>query len=234
MEAGAAEFAGQIPLILKANNPDNSGRGERPQPGAHRAGGRCAAARLRAPSGTRSIRARLSATDVQEICEFGARPRTMASPWSSGPIPAARASEGRRDRGGRVAYAAQIAASSATTSSRQAAERSHRARRGPQGVREGADLHRVRSPSASRHVVQSAFDGRRIVIFSGGEDGHHRGRPPRPTARSPRAAASHDHGRSRSSAKHDEAVKLLQDVMEIRSHDQAGPTQASIADERES
>ena len=43
-----------------------------------------------------------------------------------------------------------------------------RAGRGEEGLREGEDRHLARSRPASRHVVQSCFNGRRIVVFSGG------------------------------------------------------------------
>ena len=47
LEAGAREFAGQIPLILKLNNHDVLLRGEGPGAGHHRLGARRAPARLR-------------------------------------------------------------------------------------------------------------------------------------------------------------------------------------------
>ena len=66
-----------------------------------------------------------------------------------------------------------------------------------------------------RHVVQSAFDGRRIVIFSGGE-----------TATTEAVMETNRQiamgggfgtimGRDSFQREHDEAVKLLQDVMDI-------------------
>ncbi len=66
-----------------------------------------------------------------------------------------------------------------------------------------------------RHVVQSAFDGRRIVIFSGGE-----------TATTEAVMETNRQiamgggfgtimGRNSFQREHDEAVKLLQDVMDI-------------------
>ncbi len=66
-----------------------------------------------------------------------------------------------------------------------------------------------------KHVIQSAFDGRRIVIFSGGE------------AKGTEAVLEENRqtalgggfgtimGRNSFQREHDEAVKLLQDVMEI-------------------
>ena len=50
----------------------------------------------------------------------------------------------------------------------EAAHGAHRAGRGQEGLREGQASRWPRSAERVRHVVQSAFDGRRIVIFSGG------------------------------------------------------------------
>ena len=46
IEAGAAEFAGDIPLILKLNNSESLSKGGEPMPGGHRLGRRGAAPRL--------------------------------------------------------------------------------------------------------------------------------------------------------------------------------------------
>ena len=51
----------------------------------------------------------------------------------------------------------------------QAADRAHRAGRGEEGLREAQQIPIETLADRVRHVVQSAFNGRRIVIFSGGE-----------------------------------------------------------------
>ncbi len=66
-----------------------------------------------------------------------------------------------------------------------------------------------------KHVVQSAFDGRRIVIFSGGEATGTEDvlEENRQTAQG--GGFGTIMGRNSFQRPHDEAVKLLQDVMEI-------------------
>jgi class I fructose-bisphosphate aldolase len=87
--------------------------------------------------------------------------------------------------------------------------------RGEAGVREVRHPDQDASPTASGHVVQSTFNGKRIIIFSGGEakdtpavlDGD----PRHPRRRRLRL----DHGRNSFQRPKDEALKLLRDVMGI-------------------
>ena len=63
IEAGAAEFAGDMPLILKLNNTDSLVEGRRAAARGHRLGRRRAAPRLLRRSASRSTRARARRND---------------------------------------------------------------------------------------------------------------------------------------------------------------------------
>ena len=170
LEAGAAEFAGQIPLILKVNNSDSLYGGDDPCPAvtasvqdALRLG--CAAIGYTIYPG--SANRNTMYQDLREMTREAKAAGLAVVVWSY-PRGSGLSKEGETavDVAG---YAVQIAAQM------------------------GANILKVKPPSASieqaaakkvfeaqkiptstlaervRHVVQSAFNGRRIVIFSGGE-----------------------------------------------------------------
>ena len=112
LEAGAAEFAGEIPLILKLNNSDSLYGGSDPCPAHHRQRRRRAAPRLRGDRlhdlpglGARATRC------TSRSASSPRRRSARASPSWCGRTRAARASRRRaRPRSTSCAYAAQIAA----------------------------------------------------------------------------------------------------------------------------
>jgi class I fructose-bisphosphate aldolase len=217
IEAGAAEYAGQIPLILKCNNSDSLYSSDDPCPAvtatvedALRLG--CSAVGFTIYPGSAERNAM-----YEELRELTIDAKAAGLPvvvWSyprgSG---LSKAGETSVDV---AAYAAQIAAQL------------------------GADIIKVKPPAANvenasakaclekgnvplatladrvKHVVQGAFNGRRIVIFSGGET-------------KPNVEAIYEEnrqtalgggfgtimGRNSFQRPHDEAVDLLKKVMEI-------------------
>jgi fructose-bisphosphate aldolase, class I len=150
LEAGAAEFAGDIPLILKLNNSDSLSKGE---PCSALTGSVDEALRLGCSAIGFTIYPASSLRNVmfqelRDLTQEAKRKGLAVVVWSY-PRGAGISKEGETAIDV-VAYAAQIAA-----------------QLGAHVIKEkipvGTATERV------RHVVQSAFDGRRIVIFSGGE-----------------------------------------------------------------
>jgi fructose-bisphosphate aldolase, class I len=169
LEAGAAEYAGEIPLILKLNNHDVLNDEKDPAPAvtgsvkdALRLG--CAAVGLTIYPGSTATKSM-----YQEAREIGEEAKAHGLPlvmWSY-PRGSSISKQGETAIDV-VAYAAQIASQL------------------------GANIVKVKPPTAFieqpeakkayesnkvsleplsariKHVIQSAFDGRRIVIFSGG------------------------------------------------------------------
>ena len=222
IEAGAAEYAGRVPLILKANNSDSLYGGLDPIPAvtasvedALRLG--CAAV------GFTIYPASASRNDMyEELRELIAEAKAaglVAVVWS---YPRGSGISKQGETAIDVcAYAAQIAAQLGAHIikvkpptehiEQDAARKVYEA----QGIKVGTMADRV------KHVIQSAFGGRRIVIFSGGE------------AKGTEAVLEENRqtalgggfgtimGRNSFQREHDEAVKLLHDVMEI--HRTTGP-----------
>ena len=170
LEAGARKYAGRIPTILKLNNSDSLFGGADPKPAvtgsvqdALRLG--CAAVGFTIYPG--SANRNEMYMELREIAEEAKECGLAVVVWSyprgSG---ISKAGETALDV---VAYAAQIAAQlgahvikvkpPTAEIEQDAARKVYES----EGVPTGTLSERV------RHVVQSAFDGRRIVIFSGGE-----------------------------------------------------------------
>ena len=170
LEAGAAEFAGDVPLILKLNNSDSLSGGADPCPAitgsvdeALRLGASAIGFTIYPGSALRNE----MYDQIRGLAEEAKRKGLVVVVWSY-PRGSGLSKEGETAID-IVAYAAQI------------------------GCQLGAHIVKVKPPSAHieqaaakkvyekeripigtlaervRHVVQSAFNGRRIVIFSGGE-----------------------------------------------------------------
>jgi fructose-bisphosphate aldolase, class I len=171
LEAGAAEFAGQIPLILKLNNSDSLSKlGGAPisaVTGSVRDAVRlgCVAIGYTIYPGSDARNEQLE--NLRELTleakEHGLAVVTWSYPRGTG------ISKDGETAVDIAAYAAQIAAQMG----------SHVIKvKPPKDVVEGPEAKKVfekyEIPTKTladrvRHVVQSAFNGRRIVIFSGGE-----------------------------------------------------------------
>jgi fructose-bisphosphate aldolase, class I len=169
LEAGAAEFAGQIPLILKLNSHDVL-HGEKDPMGAQTASVMdalrlgCSAVGYTIYPGT--AERRLLYEQLSEIIEEARAVGLPTVVWSY-PRGAEISKEGETALDV-SAYAAQIAAQLGAHIIKvklpSAALEFEEARK----VYETQKVPRETLTERIRHVVQSAFNGRRIVIFSGG------------------------------------------------------------------
>jgi fructose-bisphosphate aldolase, class I len=216
IEAGAAEYAGQIPLILKANNSDSLYSGSDPIPAvtagvqdALRLG--CAAIGFTIYPGSANRNEM-----YEELRELAAEAKdaglavvVWSYPRGSG---LSKLGETAIDV---CAYAAQIAAQLGAHIIKIKPPTAHVELDAARKAMEKAGVKTDTLADRVKHVIQSAFDGRRIVIFSGGE-----------------AASTEDvletnrqtalgggfgtiMGRNSFQRPHDEAVDLLRKVMEI-------------------
>jgi len=216
IEAGAAEYAGQIPLILKTNNSDSLYAGDDPCPAvtsgvddALRLG--CAAVGFTIYPGSAARN-----TMYEELRELALEAKAAglavvvwSYPRGSG---LSKTGETAVDV---CAYAAQIAAQLGADVIKVKAPSDHIELDAARKVYDARKIPIGTLAERVRHVVQSAFDGRRIVIFSGGE-----AKGVEEVLEENRQTALGGGfgtimGRNSFQREHDEAVKLLQDVMEI-------------------
>jgi class I fructose-bisphosphate aldolase len=170
LEAGAAVHAGEVPLILKCNSSDGLGGPEEPWP-AVTAGARdavrlgCSAVgfTIYPGSGRRN-------EQVGEVRELIAEARSLGLPtviWSY-PRGSGVSKEGETALDV-VAYAAHLAAELGAHVIKVKPPKALVAR---EDAKKAYDKHPVKMDTLAdrvRHVVRCAFDGRRVVIFSGGE-----------------------------------------------------------------
>jgi class I fructose-bisphosphate aldolase len=169
LESGAAEFAGRIPLILKLNNHDVLHDEKDPVPSvtgsvrdALRLG--CCAVGFTIYPGSSGCK--LMYEQLREIASeaksYGLAMVVWSYPRGSG---LSKEGETAIDV---VAYAAQIAAQMGANLIKVKLPSAHIELSAAKKVYEAQSIP-IKTPAERvRHVVQSAFDGRRIVIFSGG------------------------------------------------------------------
>jgi class I fructose-bisphosphate aldolase len=170
IEAAAARFAGQIPLILKLNNSDSLAKIDQPISAitgsvdeALRLGCAAVGYTIYPGSGARNRQYE----DLRAITQEAKRKGLVVVVWSY-PRGAGVSKDGETAVDV-AAYAAQIAAQLGAHIIKV---------KPPKDLVEGAEAKKVFEKYAIptktladrvRHVVQSAFNGKRIVIFSGGE-----------------------------------------------------------------
>ncbi len=170
LEAGAAEYAGQIPLILKLNNSDSLGGPSDPCSAitgsvdeALRLG--CAAIGYTIYPGSNNRNTMYQ--DLRELTEEAKRKGLVVVTWSY-PRGSKLSKEG--ETGIDVAaYAAQIAAQLGSHIIKVKPPTAHIEQDAARKVYEKYNIPVATLTERVQHVVQSAFGGRRIVIFSGGE-----------------------------------------------------------------
>jgi class I fructose-bisphosphate aldolase len=169
IEAGAAEFAGDIPLILKMNNHDVLNDEKDPLSAvtatvkdAQRLG--CVAAGFTIYPGSANAQAM-----YQQCREMIAEAREagLASVVWSYPRGSSLSKEGETALDV-VAYAAQIAAQLGAHVIKVKPPTAHIEQAEAKKAYDKAGVPMSTLAERVRHVVQSAFDGKRIVIFSGG------------------------------------------------------------------
>jgi fructose-bisphosphate aldolase, class I len=169
LEAGASQFAGRIPLILKLNNHDVLHDDKDPLPAvtgsvreALRLG--CSAVGFTVYPGSTHCTAMYQ--QLREIAEEAKRYGLAVVVWSY-PRGSALSKEGETAIDV-VAYAAQIAAQLGAHVIKVKLPTAHLEQAAAKKVYEAEQVPIKTLSERVSHVVQSAFAGRRIVIFSGG------------------------------------------------------------------
>lgn len=169
LEAGASQFAGRIPLILKLNNHDVLHDEKDPLPSvtgsvrdALRLG--CSAVGYTIYPGSAHC-----TTMYEQLRSIGEEAKSCGLAvvvWSY-PRGSGLSKEGETAMDV-VAYAAQIAAQMGAHIIKVKLPSAHLEQAAAKKVYEAEQVPIKTLPERVKHVVQSAFDGRRIVIFSGG------------------------------------------------------------------
>ncbi|MDA2909693.1 class I fructose-bisphosphate aldolase [Nitrospiraceae bacterium AH_259_D15_M11_P09] len=169
LEAGASQYAGQIPLILKLNNHDVLHEEKDPLPAmtgsvrdALRLG--CSAVGFTIYPGSAHSSAMYE--QLRGIAEEAKSHGLAVVVWSY-PRGSALSKEGETAVDV-VAYAAQIAAQLGAHIIKVKLPTAHLEQAAAKKVYEAEQVPIKTLSERVQHVVQSAFDGRRIVIFSGG------------------------------------------------------------------
>lgn len=169
LEAGAAEFAGEIPLILKANShdllcPEKDPMGAQTASVADALRLGCVAIGYTIYPGT--IDRRFQYEQLRELIKeakaSGLATVVWAYPRGSG---ISKEGETALDI---IAYAAQIAAQLGAHIIKTKLPTSHLEQPDARKVYEDLKIPRDTLKDRVHHIMQSAFNGRRIVIFSGG------------------------------------------------------------------
>jgi class I fructose-bisphosphate aldolase len=169
LEAGASQYAGRIPLILKLNSHDSLHDDKDPMPSvtgsvsdALRLG--CVAVGFTIYPGSSHCNAMYE--QLREIAEDAKNCGLAVVVWSY-PRGSALSKEGETAIDV-VAYAAQIAAQLGAHVIKVKLPSAQLEQAAAKKVYEAAKIPITTLTERVKHVVQSAFDGRRIVIFSGG------------------------------------------------------------------
>ena len=170
IEAGAAEYAGQIPLILKLNNSDSLYGGNDPAPAI--TGSVDDALRLGCSAIGFTIYPASAARNemygqIRALSEEAKRKGLAVVVWSY-PRGSGVSKQGETAIDV-VAYAAQIAAQLGAHFIKVKPPTAHIEQDAAKKVYEKYKVPIATLAERVKHVVQSAFNGRRIVIFSGGE-----------------------------------------------------------------
>ncbi len=169
LEAGAAEFAGDIPLILKLNNSDSLYGGSDPAPAVTGSVGDALRLGCSAIGFTIYPASALRNEMYEQIRELGEEAKSVGLAvviWSY-PRGSGVSKEGETGIDV-VAYAAQIAAQLGAHLIKVKPPTAHVEQEAARKLYGKGGIAIDTLPERVRHVVQSAFNGRRIVIFSGG------------------------------------------------------------------
>jgi class I fructose-bisphosphate aldolase len=219
LEAGAAEFAGQMPTILKLNNSDSLFGGTDPCPAitgsvgdALRLG--CAAIGFTIYPGS-SARNEMYA-QIRELAEEAKAVGLGVVIWS---YPRGSGLSKKGETAIDVcAYAAQIAAQLGAHFIKVKPPTDHIEQEAAKKVYEKQGIPIGTMPERVRHVVQSAFNGRRVVIFSGGEAKDKEGVLAEVRGIAEGGGFGSIMGRNSFQRPKGEAIELLHQVMDIYAH----------------
>jgi len=216
LEAGAAEYAGEIPLILKLNNSDSLLGGSDPCPAvtgsvddALRLG--CVAIGFTVYPGS-SFRNEMYG-QIRALAEEAKRKGLVVVVWSY-PRGSGLSKEGETAIDV-AAYAAQIAAQLGAHLIKVKPPTAHIEQPAAKQVYEKERIPIGTLAERVRHVVQSAFNGRRIVIFSGGEAKETSAMLDQVRAIRDGGGFGSIIGRNSFQRPRDEAIKFLNTVMDI-------------------
>jgi class I fructose-bisphosphate aldolase len=215
LEAGATRFAGQVPTILKLNNSDSLAKME---PCSAVTGSVKDALRLGCAAIGFTIYPGSSArnTMYEEIRALIEEAKAVGLPtviWSY-PRGSGLAKEGEQAIDV-TAYAAQIACQLGAHVVKVKPPKENVFQPEAQKVYEKYNIPIKTLADRVKHVVQSSFNGKRIVIFSGGEAKDTASVMEEIKGIAAGGAFGSIMGRNAFQRPHDEAVKLLQDVMAI-------------------
>jgi len=169
LEAGAREFAGKIPTILKLNNSDSLYGGSDPKPavtGSVEDALRLGCAAIGFTIYPASCERNEMYMELREIAEDAKQAGLAVVVWSY-PRGSGISSKGETAIDV-VAYAAQIAAQLGAHVIKVKPPTDHIEQDAARKVYEAENIQIGTLEERIQHVVQSAFGGRRIVIFSGG------------------------------------------------------------------
>jgi class I fructose-bisphosphate aldolase len=169
LESGAAEFAGQVPLILKLNNHDSLVDEKDPisaQTGSVKDALRLGCAGIGYTVYPGSSVSREMYQQLRGLAEEAKAAGLVVVVWSY-PRGSSLSKEGETAID-IVAYAAQIAAQLGAHLIKVKLPSAHIEQAAAKKVYEAQKVPIATAADRVRHVVQSAFDGRRVVIFSGG------------------------------------------------------------------
>jgi class I fructose-bisphosphate aldolase len=216
LEAGAAEFAGEVPLILKLNNSDSLFSGSDPCSAV--TGSVEDALRLGCAAIGFTIYPGSSARNdmYQQIRELAldAKSAGLAVVVWSYPRGSGISREGETAVDV-VAYAAQIAAQLGAHLIKVKPPTEHIEQDAARKVYESEGIPVETLADRVRHVVQSAFNGRRIVIFSGGAAKGHDGVVEEIRGIAEGGGFGSIIGRNSFQRPKSEAIDLLHEVMDI-------------------
>ena len=169
LEAGASEFAGEIPLILKLNNHDSLVDEEDPisaQTGSVKDALRLGCAGVGYTIYPGSTRSREMYQQIRKIAEEAKSVGLAVVVWSY-PRGSVFSKQGETAIDV-VTYAAQLAAQLGAHIIKVKLPTEYIEKEAAKKVYEKHKIPNKTLADRIRHVVQSAFNGRRIVIFSGG------------------------------------------------------------------
>ncbi|HSI03471.1 MAG: class I fructose-bisphosphate aldolase [Myxococcota bacterium] len=215
LETGAYEYAGEVPLILKLNNSDVMFKGENP---------------ISALTGSVKDALRIGATAIgftiypgsserkeqyQEIKELIAEARDAGLPtvlWAY-PRGSTMSKEGETAVDV-VAYAAHVSCQLGAHIVKVKPPTAHLELKEAKKVYEEQKIPIGTLAERTRHVVQSCFNGRRIVIFSGGETKDDAAVMNDVKELAKGGAFGSIMGRNAFQRQHNDAVKLLVNVMD--------------------
>ncbi len=216
LEAGAAKFVGEVPLILKLNNSDTLAKMPEPIPAvtgsvkdAVRLGCCAVGYTIYPGSGARNP----MYEELREIIAEAKASGLAAVVWSY-PRGGGISKEGETAVDV-VAYAAQIAAQLGAHIIKVKPPKEQVEQPEAKKVYEKYSVPLKTLPDRVRHVVQSAFNGRRIVIFSGGEAKDASAILEEIKGIRDGGAFGSIIGRNSFQRPKDEALKLLRDVMNV-------------------